>query len=361
MRAVTPVTLLFGSVQPAYFQRFMVFFSRSKHVSVILLLSMLVSVLSLSPRTHLEIAARLETIAANEGIALQQRTLISSAQRRRERDLTFGARRMLQQTSTITENYSCGWYQHQDYDGAYSCTDLEYMDVEDECGAVPWSCAGSGATCTATLSTSFLKCGYDHLYTLASGDPASSLVTCENFAADAKEKSDTYHGEIADSECNMDDDKLEIHDQTFCGSTGPYMVYTLTVVDGGNPLSCTDSFSCDSATISSESMSCTISYGTPGPGPPSYSYSVPPPSGGRRGVSSAAAAGGSVPFSLFLSRFWFFTTCGGLDVVQGVESKLTKGLHRSLTISKWRAQRRSMNTGSFLLTLFLDRLHMKIT
>jgi len=154
------------------------------------------------------------------------------------------------------------------------------------------------------------------LYTLASGDPASSLVvTCENFAADAKEKSDTYHGEIADSECNMDDDNLEIHDQTFCGSTGPYMVYTLTVVDGGNPLSCTDSFSCDSATRSSESVSCTISYGTPGPGPPSYSYSVPPPSGGRRGVSSAAAAGGSV-FAIFITilvlyYLWRLGCCSG--------------------------------------------------
>jgi hypothetical protein len=122
------------------------FFSRSKHVSVILLLGMLKSVLSLSPRTNLEIAARLETIAANEGIALQQRTLISSAQRRRESELTFGARRVLQQTSTITEDFSCGWYEHQDYDWAHSCTDFEYMNVENECGAVSWSCEGSGAT-----------------------------------------------------------------------------------------------------------------------------------------------------------------------------------------------------------------------
>ena len=66
------------------------------------------------------------------------------------------------------------------------------------------------------------------------------------------------------------------------------------------------------------------------------------------------------PFSLFSSRFWFFATCGGFDVVSSLEIKPTKGTHHILTISKWRAQRRGLNTRSILLTFFLDSLPMKI-
>ena len=297
-------------------------FSRTERVSVLLLLINLVApTLSLSPHFHFDIAARLENDVAMKGISLQPRTTKFSAQRKREGSVSLGTRRILQQTSTVTESMKCGWYDHLDYSYEHSCRSFRDMDVESECGSLDWSCAGSGSTCTLTMSTAYIKCALDHLYAPFDGvTPVSSFVTCEVYESTSKQKSSTYHGEIAEDQCNMDDDIFEVHEQTFCGSYGPYIVLTLTVVDGGDPLSCTDAFSCDSATISSESISCSVSYGTSGSGSPSSSYSPapitnsrPPPSGGKYGANSAAAAGGSV-FAIFITilvlyYLWRFRRC----------------------------------------------------
>ena len=141
--------------------------------------------------------------------------------------------------------------------------------VAQQCGDVEWDCSSADNTCTRTHNATYMKCVMDVLYTGCTGGSCGDLWTCSNVAVSEMTKSEDYHGSLSDQQCEMDDDRMEVHASVECRSDGPYAVEEVHILDGSNPKRCSSTFSsCLSSSKSEEKLTCvTITASSPGSTP----------------------------------------------------------------------------------------------
>lgn len=198
-------------------------------------------------------------------------------------------RRVLATTETIKESFNCGHFKLDDDD--VNCGQTSTTATSRAVRACAplvnsaWDCSSNGPSCTSTLSAAFVKCLVNKI--IGEGYDSSTCEIMQDDIDRGKQKSDSYHGLISENDCEMNDNKILIHDEWICGENGAYFQSTLTIQDGGDPTSCTETAECITATQSRTALSCTIKnsatpppfsfppFSSRFPSPPPFSFMVP--------------------------------------------------------------------------------------
>ena len=213
-------------------------------------------------------------------------------------------RRINLEVNAIAEKFKCGWLPNDDVELNCLEYDSKVETVDLQCGVVEWDCSSTNNTCTQTLSATYMKCALDILYAGCPTNCLSDSWTCSTYPEQEMAKSEAYHGSLNDQECEMDDDKMVVHESIECKSDGPHVTYKVHVLDGRNPTSCSSNFTCLSSSESEETLTCVIvTSGSPSPG---SSYTPPGLSPDAQSDITAAAneqisQSGATRFSTFLA------------------------------------------------------------